>query len=74
MMPVTPAQRPDIEEALRAFGITEVARLEPLSTTDVNEHWRVEVPGLGVRVLRRYHPRETQASVAYEHRLLQFLA
>ena len=73
-MPVTPVRRPDIEEALRAFGITEVARVEPLPITEASEQWRVEVPGGAVRVLRRYHPRETQASVAYEHRLLQYLA
>lgn len=72
-MPTTPA-RPEIEEALRAFGITEVIRLEPLPATETSERWRVEVPSGAVRVLRRYHPRETQASVAYEHRLLQYLA
>lgn len=73
-MTVTPADRPAITEALRAFGITEVSDLEPLDHSHEHEHWRVEVPGVGVRVLRRYHPRQTQASVAYEHRLLHFLA
>ncbi len=62
-----------IEEALRAFGIDE-ARVEPLSGGAANEHWRVEAPDLPPRVLRRYHPRQTADSVAYEHRLLQFLA
>lgn len=65
--------RPAIEEALQAFGINE-ARVEPLTGGAVNEHWRVDAPGLPARVLRRYHPRQTADSVAYEHRLLQYLA
>ena len=72
-MPVSPADRPAIDEALRAFGITEPVAVEPLDGGAANEHWRVDVPGLGPRVLRRYHQRQTQPSVAYEHRLLQFL-
>ncbi|MGE3961289.1 MAG: phosphotransferase enzyme family protein [Dehalococcoidia bacterium] len=72
-MSVTPADRPAIEEALRAFGITGATSVEPLRGGAANEHWRVEAPGVGARVLRRYHQRQTQASVAYEHRLLQFL-
>ena len=72
-MTVSPADRPAIDEALRAFGISDASSIEPLSGGAANEHWRVEVPGVGSRVLRRYHQRQTQASVAYEHRLLQFL-
>lgn len=73
-MPVSPADRPAIEEALRAFGIAEADVVEPLEGGAANEHWLVDVPGLGARVLRRYHPRQSRDSVAYEHRLLQFLA
>ncbi len=62
-----------IQEALRAFGVP-ASRVEPLTGGAANEHWRVEAPGEPPRVLRRYHPRQTAASVAYEHRLLQFLA
>lgn len=69
----SPADRPAIEEALRAFGITGASSVKVLEGGAANEHWRVDVPGEGVRVLRRYHRRQTQASVAYEHRLLQFL-
>ncbi|MCK9495332.1 MAG: phosphotransferase [Dehalococcoidia bacterium] len=72
-MSVSPADRPAIDEALRAFGITAPANVEVLEGGAANEHWRVDVPGEGARVLRRYHRRQTQASVAYEHRLLQFL-
>jgi len=64
---------PAIDEALRAFGIAEPAAVEPLVGGAANEHWRVEIPGRGAHVLRRYHRRQTQPSVAYEHRLLQFL-
>jgi Ser/Thr protein kinase RdoA (MazF antagonist) len=70
---ISHGDRSAIQEALRAFGIADAA-VEPLSGGAVNEHWRVEAPGAPPRVLRRYHPRQTQASVAYEHRLLQFLA
>ncbi|MCK9485958.1 MAG: phosphotransferase [Dehalococcoidia bacterium] len=74
LAPAVPGgDRPAIEEALGAFGI-EQASVEPLSGGAVNEHWRVDAPGLPARVLRRYHPRQTQDSVAYEHRLLQYLA
>jgi Ser/Thr protein kinase RdoA (MazF antagonist) len=62
-----------IAEALRAWGIPDAA-VEPLDGGAVNEHWRVDAPGQPPLVLRRYHPRQITDSVAYEHRLLAFLA
>ncbi|MEX1022096.1 MAG: phosphotransferase, partial [Dehalococcoidia bacterium] len=67
------AIRGAIDEALRVWGIPQ-ASVAPLEGGAANEHWRVDRPGEAPRVLRRYHPRQTAASVAYEHRLLQFLA
>lgn len=67
------ADRAAIVEALRAWGIAG-ADVRPLGEGAANEHWRVELPGQAPRVLRRYHPRQSAASVAYEHRLLHFLA
>ena len=72
-MSVSPLDRAAIDEALRAFGVVEVSAVEPLSGGAVNEHWRVDTGDGEPRVLRRYHRRQTQPSVAYEHRLLQFL-
>lgn len=72
-MSVSPLDRAAIREALRAFGVVEVSMVEPLFGGAVNEHWRVDTGNGEPRVLRRYHRRQTQPSVAYEHRLLQFL-
>ena len=72
-MPASPLDRAAIDEALQAFGVGEVSAVEPLSGGTVNEHWRVDTGDGEPRVLRRYHRRQTQPSVAYEHRLLQFL-
>lgn len=71
-MPATP-DRSAIEEALLAWGIPD-AEVEPLEGGAANEHWRVDAPGQPPLVLRRYHPRQITDSVAYEHRLLAFLA
>lgn len=75
--PDQPADRgsaadPAFAGALARWGVA-AGPLERLSGGAANEHWRV---GMAERplVLRRYHHRRDRAAVAYEHRLLRFLA
>jgi len=71
--PTRTATSAEIHEALSAWGL-DGARVSQLPGGMANEHWRIDAVGREPMVLRRYHPRQTEESVAYEHRLLQFLA